>query len=421
VANRAAAAAVLAACLWLPPSAGAGDAPKAPLPEAGVFAVRAGKVLTQGPAGIVDDGLVVVKDGKFSYVGPFDAKQVPAGAPLEDLRPRWLVPGFIDLHSHVGGGGWDINDMTYPTNPDLRTLDSVLPDNERLQYARAGGVTTILYIPGSGTNSGGWGTLIKTGGKTLEEILVRYPGALKIAQLGNPERGGDVGSSRMGMNHLIRAMLERGRAYAKAWEEFEAGRTKVRPALDPRMEDFRGLFARKWPVIVHTAHVQGVQSTMRILFDEMKLDTILTHGDFLGFKGAEPLGERHMKVNIGPRTYWYDPETGRVSGQAAEWYRRGATDLSLNTDAPVVPEEELPLQVAMAVRYGLPREHALASVTSIPARQIGMADRLGSLEAGKDADFSCFPGDPFDMRNGAFRVWVNGRVAYDPAAEGRRY
>ena len=387
--------------------------------EPPVFAVRAGKLLSQGAAGIVDDGLVVVKDGKFLYAGPFDAKRVPEGAPLRDLRPNWLVPGFIDLHSHVGGG--DINDMTYPTNPDLRTLDNVSPDNERLRWARAGGVTTINFIPGSGTNSGGWGTLMKTGGKTLEEVLVRFPGALKIAQLGNPERWGDVGSGRMGMNHLIRAMMERGREYAKAWEEFEAGRSKVKPDLDPRLENFRGLFARRWPVIVHTAHVQGVQATMRILVDEMKVDTILTHGDFLGFRGAEPLAERRMKVNIGPRTYWYDPETASVEGQAAGWFRRGTTDLSLNTDAPVVPQEELALQAAMAVRYGLPREHALAAITSIPARQIGMSDRLGSIEAGKDADFSCFPGDPLDMRNGAILVWVDGRVAYDPAKEGRRF
>jgi imidazolonepropionase-like amidohydrolase len=420
-----------AAAAAVPPAVRAEDPKPAPAPvpapaaapaapeEPRVFAVRAGKVLTEGPQGVVDDGLVVVRDGKIAWVGPFDQARVPAGAPLEDLRPHWLVPGFVDLHSHVGGG--DINDMTYPTNPDLRTLDNVTPDSERLRNARAGGVTTILFIPGSGTNSGGWGTLMKTRGTTLEEVLVRFPGALKIAQLGNPERRGDVGSGRMGMNHLIRAMLERGRVYAKSWEEWEAGRAKEKPVLDERLENFRGLFAGKWPVIVHTAHVQGVQSTMRILVDEMKVDTILTHGDFLGFRGAEPLGERRMKINIGPRTYWYDQESGRVCGQAAEWFRRGATDLSLNTDAPVVPQEELFLQAAMAVRYGFPRERGLASITIVPARQIGMGDRLGSLEAGKDADFSCFPGDPLDPRNGAIRVWVDGRTAYDPAREGRRF
>ena len=397
---------------------GEGRPVAAPAPR--VFAVRAGKVLTSGPAGIVDDGLVVVRDGKFAWVGPFDAARVPEGTPLEDLRPHWIVPGFVDLHSHVGGAEIP-NDMTYPVNPDLRTLDTIEPDNERLRDARAGGVTTINFIPGSGTNSGGWGTLMKTSGTTLEEVLVRYPGALKIAQLGNPERRGDVGSGRMGMNFLIRAMLDRGRAYAKSWDDFEAGRTSVRPALDPRMEDFRTLFAKRCPVIVHTAHVQGVQASMRILHDEMGLDVIITHGDFLGFKGAEPLGERNMKVNIGPRVYWYDPETSRLHGQAAEWWRRGTRDLSLCTDAPVVPQEELVTEVAMAVRYGLPQEHALAAVTIVPARQIGVADRLGSIEPGKDADFSCFPGDPFDLRHGAVRVWVNGRVAYDPAKDGRRF
>lgn len=415
---RALAASLLAALLLALPARAAEEGTPPP-EDPKVFAVRAGKILTAGPAGVVDDGLVVVRDGKFAFVGPFDAARVPAGAPLEDLRPHWLVPGFIDLHSHIGGG--DINDMTYPVNPDLRTLDNVSPDNERLRDARAGGVTTINFIPGSGTNSGGWGTLMKTRGKTLEEVLVRFPGALKIAQLGNPERRGDVGSGRMGMNHLIRSMLEKGREYDAAWREFEAGTRKEKPALDPRMENFRGLFAKRWPIIVHTAHVQGVQASMRILHDEMGLDVVITHGDFLGFKGAEPLGERNMKVNIGPRTYWYDPETSRLHGQPAEWYRRGTTDLSLNTDAPVVPQEELITQVAMAVRYGLPQEVALPSVTINPARQIGMGDRLGSIEAGKDADFSCFPGDPFDLRNGAVRVWVDGKVAYDPAREGRRF
>ena len=417
--SAAAAAGLLALALGLAP-ARAGHDPR-PAAQPAVFGVRAGKIVTQGPQGVVDDGLVVVRDGKFAFVGPFDLAKVPAGAPLDDRRPHWLVPGFVDLHSHIGGGMADINDMTYPVNPDLGTLESIQPDSDRLKDARAGGVTTILFIPGSGTNSGGWGTLMKTHGRTLDEVLIRYPGAIKVAQLGNPERGGDVGSGRMGMNFLIRSVFEKGRDYAAAWKEFDEGRSKTKPALDPRLENFRALFAKKCPVIVHTAHVQGVQSTMRIFHDELGLDVILTHGDFLGFKGAGPLAERRFKVNIGPRTYWYDPETERIHGQAAEWWKRGTTDLSLNTDSPVVPQEELFLQAAMAVRYGLPQEHGLAAITSVPARQAGLADRVGSIEVGKDADFGCYAGDPLDARNGALRVWVEGRVAYDPARDGRRF
>ncbi len=397
------------------------DEEKKPAPPADPprFAVRAGKVLTGGPAGVVDDGLVLVKDGKFEWVGTFDPARVPQGVPLLDRRPHWIVPGFVELHCHIGGG--DINDMTYQANFDLRTLDNISPDNDALKDARAGGVTTVNFIPGSGTNVGGWGTLMKTWGRTVEECVVRFPGALKIAQLGNPERGEDLGSGRMGMNWVIRNMLEDGRAYAKAWEEFEAGRTKAKPRLDPRKENFRLLFARTVPVIVHTAHPQGVQASMRILRDEMGLDVIITHADFLAFKGAGPLIERGMKLNSGPRIYWYDPETGHVHGQAAELWERGCRDLSINTDAPVIPQEELLTQVAMAVRYGMPQENALPSVTMVPARQIGIADRVGSIEAGKDADFSEFAGDPFDLRHPALMVWVYGKVAFDPARDGRRF
>ncbi len=410
----------LAAAGTAVPRARAADGPAPPpMEDLPRFAVRAGKVLTEGPAGILDDGLVLVNGKRIEWVGRFDAARVPAGVPVLDYRPHWVVPGFIDLHCHIGGG--DINDMTYPVNPDLRTLDNVSPDNDNLRDARAGGVTTVNFIPGSGTNSGGFGTLMKTHGKTLEEVLVRFPGSLKIAQLGNPERRGDVGSGRMGMNHIIRAMFERGKAYADAWTEFEAGRRTEKPPFDERMENFRALFSKRCPVIVHTAHPQGVQASMRILHDEMGLDVIVTHADFLGFKGAGPLADRRMKLNVGPRTYWYDTETERIHGQAAEWWERGCTDLSLNTDSPVVPQEELLLQVAMASRYGLPRSHSLSSVTSVPARQVGIFERVGSLEPGKDADFSVFPGDPFDPRNAAVRVYVEGRIAYDPLRDGRRF
>ena len=163
-------------------------------------------------------------------------------------------------------------------------------------------------------------------------------------------------------------------------------------ALDPRLENFRALFAKKCPVIVHTAHVQGVQSSMRILHDEMGLDVIITHGDFLGFRGAEPLAERKMKVNSGPRIYWFDPETARIEGQAAEWWRRGTTDLSLNTDAPVVPQEELSYQAAMACWYGWLPYPALRGVTRVPADALGLSDRTGAIEVGKDADFGLWTG-----------------------------
>src|SRR6266853_980111 len=142
---------------------------------------------------------------------------------------KFAMPGLIDAHSHVGGTG-DINEMVYQTNPELRVLDVIRPNNEQLKVAVAGGVTSITFIPGSGTNMGGWGALMKTGPGTLDDVVVRFPGVLKIAQAGNPERtGGEVGSGRMGMNFVIREQLREGMGYVKDWDDYDAGRRKEKP------------------------------------------------------------------------------------------------------------------------------------------------------------------------------------------------
>src|SRR5438093_3244080 len=149
------------------------------------------------------------------------------------------MPGLVEVHSHVCGSG-DLNEMVYQTNPELRVLDQLKPQNEQLKLAVAGGVTTICYIPGSGTNMGGWGALMKTGPGKLEDVLIKFPGVLKIAQAGNPERrGGEVGSGHMGMNYVIRDQLRLGMGYVRDWDEFEAGRKKEKPGVNLRLEYFK--------------------------------------------------------------------------------------------------------------------------------------------------------------------------------------
>ncbi len=410
-------AVVLAGALAMADERPAGGAEAAPAR----LALVGGKVVTI-ERGTLDGAAVLVAGGKVEAVlsGPGPAYEPPEGYETIDARGRWVLPGFVDLHSHVGGT--DINDMVYPVNPGFRVLDNIRPNNPLLQRAVAGGVTTILFIPGSGTNMSGFGALMKTAGDTLDECLVRFPGALKIAQGGNPERGGgDLGRDRMGMNWLIRNALQEGKRYAEAWSDYEAGRRTEAPERNPRLEYFRGLFRGEYPVLVHTQGYQLVSSTIRILKDEMGLKVVIGHGEFDAYLLAPEVARRGVPVIVGPRQLRFDSQRGAIDGLAASWRKGGVVEVGVNTDSGVVPEEELVYQATMAVRLGLEPEAALRALTIVPARAAGIEARIGSIEAGKDADLVIWTGDPLDVRSHVLQTIVNGKLVYDTRREPRRF
>jgi imidazolonepropionase-like amidohydrolase len=279
---------------------------------------------------------------------------------------------------------------------------------------------------------GGFGTLTKTAG-TPEEALVRFPGSLKIAQAGNPERrSGDLGSARMGMNQGLRFTLERGRQYYQAWEDYDAGRGP-KPKFDAGLQYLRGLFRHEYPVTVHTQIYQVVLETLRELRTEFGLWTVIDHGTFDAYRLSEDAWVRGVPVCNGPRQYQFDRATGRFVGLADAWYRGGLhgwqksvqgvgrDGIAVNTDSPVVAQEELTLQCAMAVRLGLPWEVGIRAITINPARFIGADHRVGSLLPGKEADFGVWTGDPLDPRSHVEMTVVNGRIAYRRDGERPRF
>jgi imidazolonepropionase-like amidohydrolase len=260
------------------------------------------------------------------------------------------------------------------------------------------------------------------GGATIEEIIMRWPGAMKVAQAWNPERyAGDLGTSRMGLWWTLRRTLDRAKAYHEAWTAFEKGLTRVKPDRREDLELMRGLFEGRYPVIIHTADARDVMGTVRMFHDEFKLPCIVSHGEFGGFKSAGEIGRRGLPANIGPRQYdWtsmvYD---GKCYGIAAEYLKAGVQRLSLNTDSPVVPQEELIFQASMAVRLGLPEEAALRAVTIEPAKAVMIDERVGSLEPGKDADLVVWSGNPLDVRQRVLLAVIGGKAVYDER-KGRR-
>lgn len=360
----------------------------------------------------IDGGVLVEAGGRIVAIGAKKDVAIPAGARVVDHGDVWLCPGYVDLHHHVSGGGGDINDMVMPLNAELRTLDVVKPSEEAVRRTAAGGVTTTLFIPGSGTNISGFGVLLKMRwGGSLDAMVLRQPGAMKVAQGFNPERGsGDLGATRMGSKELLMRQLERGQAYEAAWRAHREGKGD-KPAFEPALEQLRQVFAKEVPVLIHTAGLRDCIATARMFQDVFPVQMVLSHGCFDGWLAAESLARRQTPLNLGPRMYQFDPY-GRMQGMCQAYWDAGCTDMSINTDAPVVAAEEFQLQGAMAARLGLPWIAALTALTLAPARQIGVADRVGSLTVGKDADFQVVDGDPLDPRHAPREVYIEGTLVH---------
>lgn len=408
---------------------------QAPAGERGAsagLALRAKKIVVVGVNGdeVVDHGVVLVKDGKIEAVGPARTTAVPAGYEVVDFGDRWLSPGFVDLHSHIAGQSFlvnDINDMVYLTNPELRASAAVAPGNPFLRRGVAGGVTSILFIPGSGTNMGGQGVLLKTGLERYEEMEIRNPGSLKLAQAGNPERW-TVGVGRSLMNWNTRNTFRRGLAYAKAWKDHEDGKGP-QPEKNVQWEVFRDLFSKKTQVSTHTQMYQVVLTTLTMVRKEFGLDVYIDHGEFSGSRTAAMAQELGVQAIIGPREIdrtipQLSTDTdGAIVGIAGAYQKAGHKMVGFNTDSPVVPQEELPLQSAVACRYGFDnsRMDAVRGLTIVPAMTSGIADRVGSIAPGKDADILVTHGNPIDPRTGVDVVFIEGRRVYDAQREGRRW
>ena len=367
-------------------------------------------VLVDAPP--IDGGVLVEAGGRIVAIGAKKDVAIPPGARVVDHGDAWLCPGYVDLHHHVSSGGGDINDMVMPLNAELRTLDVVKPSEEAVRRTAAGGVTTTLFIPGSGTNISGFGVLLKMRwGGSLDAMVLRQPGAMKVAQGFNPERGsGDLGATRMGSKELLMRQLERGQAYEAAWRAHREGKGD-KPAFEPALEQLRQVFAKEVPVLIHTAGLRDCIATARMFQDVFPVQMVLSHGCFDGWLAADSLARRKTPLNLGPRMYQFDPY-GRMQGMCQAYWDAGCTDMSINTDAPVVAAEEFQLQGAMAARLGLPWIAALTALTLAPARQIGVADRVGSLTVGKDADFQVVDGDPLDPRHAPREVYIEGTLVH---------
>jgi len=388
------------------------------------YAIKAGKIITI-TQGIIQDGIVLVRNGKIQKIGK--NIPIPPGYKIIEASDRWLLPGFVDAHSHNGGERTDgFNEMIYSLNPECRTLDCAAINTPALQRGLAAGVTTILHIPGSGSNVGGIGIVMKTAGESVDDIILKFPGVLKIAQAGNPEREsyGEIGAGRMGMNWHLRTIMNDCKAYAEEWNAYNSGETKEKPEKSLRFENMKEVFFDTMPAFVHTAWFQPTHSVFHMHNDEMGLDSVvITHGEFGAYRNAPEVAKRvnegRLLYDCGPRLY--DIEDNSFLGIVTEYAKRGVKNISINTDSVFSEQEKLVIQAAMASRLGIDEKLALEGITINSARVLKVDDRVGSIEEGKDADLVVWTGNPLDLRNYATLILVNGRIVYDISKERQRF
>lgn len=403
-------------------AAGGPDQAPAPEKQTPLVAVRCGKLLTMDKnKTVINNGVILVRGTLIEAIGEASEVKIPEGCRVIDGSKYWVTPGLVDFHSHVGGDLGDLNDGVYLTNPDLRTTETLTPDNEYVRDARAAGVTALLLIPGSGNNMAGFGTIVKTAGRTAEEITLKNPGCIKISQAGNPERWWyRVGRFFMYWN--LRTTLEELREYHDTWCAYEEGKIEEKPAYDRIKEPFRDLFRQKYVAVMHTQGYQLMMTTVTQLWDTLGIRTVMDHCTFDGYKTASLMAERDVPIVAGPRNIWLDRHDRRVNGVPAKYAEAGVKTLATNTDSPVLPIEEHFYQATIGVRMGWDNAYdALAGLTIIGAEAGLTHDRVGSIEIGKDADLAFFTGDPIDPRSACMLTIVNGKVVYDAKKDGQRY
>ena len=362
------------------------------------------------------DGTVLVSDGVITAV---DAGDPPTDARVVDLTGRWLLPGFLDAHTHLGtheeGEGWagnDTNELTDPNTADVRALDAINPTDLGFADALAGGITTVNVNPGSGNVIGGLTVAISVHGRVVDEMVLRSPSGLKAAMGENPKRVyGDKKqrpSTRLGTAAVLRGAFVDAQNYLD--KRTEAGPQTVVPR-DLKMEALGWVLKREIPWRQHSHRADDIATAIRVA-DEFGYRLIIDHGTEAHLL-ADLLVERDIPVLIGPlMTSRSKVELRNRSLANPGKLAAAGVEISIITDHPVVPIQFLIQQVILAVKEGLDPVTALRSITVNPARAMGVDEQVGSITTGKRADLAVWSGDPLDAMQRAERVFIGGREVY---------
>ncbi len=379
----------------------------------------------------IENGTLVVADGKIEGLGnDLDTTDMT----VVDCEGRYLLPGFVDPHTHTGVWGegarddYDGNEISEAITPYTRALDAIYPEDIGFADARRGGVTTLGISHGSANPIGGQLSVAKTYGMVADDMVIKEPAGVKMALGENPKRVGEhykrAPSSRMGVANLARKAFYEAIEYRKDWEhhkalvdaEAEKPAEERKPLREPKhdlgKEMLLQVLDRNIPVRNHAHRMDDIRTAIR-LADEFGYKLVIEHATE-AYRIADEIAGRDITLAIGPL---FGERSKREVSKATPasvgiMVDKGCT-VAIMTDSPFNPIHNLRDLAIMAIREGLNAADALATITINGARILGVDDRVGSLEVGKDADFLVFDGDPWDARNKVQATYIDGRQVFE--------
>ncbi len=389
-----------------------------------MIAITNGKVLTMTGA-TLEPGTVLIEGSKITAVGT--DVEVPAGADIIDASGKWVTPGLIDAHSHIGLFGeprtWasaDGNETTHPVTPQLRGVDSLNPDDPSFADVLGAGVTCVYTQPGSANIIGGTGVAIKLSGKTVDEMVMPGTEGMKMALGENPKRVYGVGKSKTPATRMANAAVLREalvsaqnylnkieRAKAKAEEKEEEPDL---PDRDLKWEALGRVLTGEMSAHIHCHRADDILTAIRIA-EEFNLRYSLEHVTE-GFKIKEILAQKGAPCIVGPLLMARGKmEIKDVTLANPGILAREGVKVCIQMDG-ASSTQWLPVVTGLAVREGMAEDDAMKAITINPAEVLGIADRVGSLEAGKDADVAIFDGNPLHNYTRCVTTLVEGRIVH---------
>jgi imidazolonepropionase-like amidohydrolase len=376
-----------------------------------VIVVRGAEVHTAaGPP--LSNATIVVRDGKIAAVGAGIA--APAGARVYDVAGRIIIPGLLDEHSHIGAKPSDLNDHPMVIGPQNRYIDALDLHDPDWELAVKGGVTTVTTGPGSGENVSGQAIVIKTFGDDLAKRIVTEKGGIKWAM--GPKSPDRYPATAMGVAANLRQYLIKTQEYMAAVKKWEDGDKKgPAPARDLGYEAMAEVLTRKQRVRAHVHSATDVMTLLR-LKDEFGFDLVLHHSTE-AYKVAPEIAKRGVSAVVMPLGDRIGVTEDAMAGPYVLW--KAGVKIAMHTDHPVIHEKWLRLSGALAMRYGLPEEEALKAMTINTATIARVADRVGSIEPGKDADFVVLNGPWYEPATRVDMVFGDGALLYDRSKEAK--